>query len=75
MTKPIITPETYEIGITYLLLGNLIASKIASAGRRTSLPKGYKIKDGKLVKIQTGSVSQKIRQRRSKKVRPVRRSA
>lgn len=44
-------------------------------GHRTRLPKSYKLtKDNKLKKITTGSVSDKIRQRKSKKVKPVRRT-
>jgi len=42
-------------------------------GHSTSI-KGYRLKDGKLIKTQTGDVSKKIRQRKSKKVRPVRRT-
>lgn len=43
-------------------------------GHRTKLPKSYKLKNGKLVKQEAGSVSEKIRKRKSKRQKPVRRT-
>ncbi len=43
--------------------------------RKIALPKGYKLKDGKLEKVATyRDASHAIRARKSKKHRPVRRS-
>jgi hypothetical protein len=43
--------------------------------RKIALPKGYKLKDGKLVKVATyRDASHAIRARKSKKQKPVRRS-
>jgi hypothetical protein len=37
--------------------------------RKITLPKSFKIKDGKISKAEYGSVAQKIRQRKSKKIK------
>ncbi len=43
--------------------------------RPIAIPKGFKIKDGKIVKTSTArSVSDKIRERKSKKTKPVRKT-
>ena len=46
-----------------------------TTGHRPRLPAGTRLKDGKLVKAQPRSVSDKIRQRKSKRIKPVRRTA